>query len=399
MNRLSPPWLADAGLKRLMTALGAPTVDVRFVGGCVRDAVLGRIAADIDVGTPEPPEAVLKRLEAAGLRAIPTGLAHGTVTAVLENRNVEITSLRRDVATDGRHATVAFTADWKADAARRDFTMNALSLKPDGEMFDYFKGASDARVGRLRFVGDPATRMAEDYLRILRLFRFQAWYGKKPLSPALLDVCKAHAASLRSISIERISAEMIKLLSAPNPVLSVSYMMTARVLDVVLPGCAGGQNLLKLVMAEQAYGVASRWQVRLAALLPPPTIGEDLKLSNADADAISALLAPEPRIWVGMPRPALDAALYSGGRELIEGRTLLAIANGRQLGGWAPMFAVIHTWTPKPLPIGGDDVKALGVAEGPAVGVALKRAEAAWIGSGFTASRDALLSAASGAQQ
>lgn len=268
MTTLRPPWLEDAGLKTLLGALGAPTIDVRFVGGCARDALLGRSAADFDIGTPEVPDKVIARLEAARITVVPTGIAHGTVTAVMEGRNVEITSLRRDVATDGRHATVAFTTDWKQDAARRDFTMNALSLTPTGDLFDYFKGASDARVGRLRFVGDPATRIREDHLRILRLFRFQAWYGQKSISPALVEICKQHRELLRSVSAERVKQELAKFLSAPNPVLAMSAMLASGVFGVVLPECIGEQNLLKLVMAEYAYGIPPRWTARLAAMLP-----------------------------------------------------------------------------------------------------------------------------------
>ena len=388
MSRLTPPWLGDPSLKRLLAALGAPALDVRFVGGCVRDALLQRPAADFDIGTPEPPEAVLKRLDSAGIRAIPTGIQHGTVTALVDGRHYEITSLRRDVATDGRHATVAFTTDWKVDAARRDFTMNALSLSPDGELFDYFKGASDARVGRLRFVGDPAERIKEDHLRILRLFRFQAWYGRKALSPILLDVCKSHRELLRTVSAERIQREIVKLLSSPNPVLAVSHMISCGIFAEVFPDCDGGQNLLKLVMAEQAYRVRPRWIIRLAAMLPigrALSIAERLRLANADAEELRKLMTPDPEIWAAMPKPALDAALYHGGPALIEARTVLAIARGRQLAGWAPIFAAVRAWTPKPLPIDGAALMARGIAEGPAVGAALAKAENLWIASGFAA--------------
>ncbi|MDX2221164.1 MAG: CCA tRNA nucleotidyltransferase [Rhodospirillaceae bacterium] len=397
MVRLKPPWLEDPAVKRLMTALGAPALDVRFVGGCVRDAVLARPNADIDIGTPEPPARVMARLAAAGIKAIPTGVEHGTVTAVVDGRSFEVTTLRRDTATDGRHATVAFTTDWRADASRRDFTFNAMSLSADGTLHDYFKGASDARVGRLRFVGDPNARIVEDYLRILRLFRFYAWYGDKPIAPAILDAVRAHRDRLQDLSAERIRAELVKLLSAPNPVPAVAAMQSAGVLSVLFPGADGPNLLLKLVLVERAYRVAPRWTVRFCALAPDGAasteLAERFRLSGTERDAIVALRATEPALDAGMAIVALHAALYRHGAELIEGRAALAAARGRRLAGWADVFGTIHGWQPRPLPIGGDDVLALGVPPGPKVGALLAVAETAWIGSGFAAGRDDLLAA------
>src|SRR4051812_43644908 len=189
----------------LFAALGAPDLDVRFVGGCVRNAIIGRPIADFDIGTPEPPTVVLKRLARAGIRAIPTGIEHGTVTAVVGKQSYEITSLRRDTACDGRHAAVEFTTDWEEDARRRDFTINAMSLKPDGTLFDYHGGFEDARAGRVRFVGEPADRIQEDYLRILRLFRFFAWYGREEIDTATLNAVGMLKGGLTRLSAERIT--------------------------------------------------------------------------------------------------------------------------------------------------------------------------------------------------
>jgi len=394
--KLKPTWLEDPVVTKLLGALGAPAVDVRFVGGCVRDAVLEIDAKDLDIATPETPPAVMQRLEAAGMKAIPTGIEHGTVTAVIDRRPFEITTLRRDVATDGRHAEVAFTDNWQADAARRDFTMNAMSLKPSGELFDYFKGASDARVGRMRFVGEPAKRIAEDHLRILRLFRFQATYGKKPLSPALLEECARFANLLDTISAERIQQELRKLLSAPNPVASVADMNRAGVLKVILPEAAGGQNLLKEVMVEAAYGVPENWLLRLAAMIGDNPASADavaarLKMSNDDAAQLKRLLGPEPEIWMGMPLIALGGALYHHGQDLVRGRTALTAARGQYLRGWTEIFAAIRSWKDRPLPISGADIVALGVPAGPKVGALLDAATTQWIGSNFTASKDDLL--------
>ncbi|MCB2108958.1 MAG: CCA tRNA nucleotidyltransferase [Rhodobacteraceae bacterium] len=385
----------DAAVTRVMAALGAPETDARFVGGCVRDALLGRPVGDIDIATPDTPEAVTEKLERAGLRVIPTGLAHGTVTAVADGRNFEITTLRRDTACDGRHAAVEFTTDWHEDASRRDFTMNAMSLSLDGTLHDDFKGASDARVGRLRFVGDPRARIAEDYLRILRLFRFHAWYGQKPIAPSILEACREARENLTRLSGERIGSELVKLLSAPNPVLAVAAMQSCGVIGVLFPEAQGPSVLLKLVMVERAYRVEPDWRARLASIVPDrltiSDLQERLKLSNADAETIALLRAPLPVIAQDMPTLALDAALYRSGAECVRGRAALAAAHGRQLAGWAPVFKAIAGWEPQPIPVGGDDVIALGVAPGPEVGRLLAVAENAWIGSGFSATRDQLL--------
>ena len=204
--------------RAVVKALTADGADVRFVGGCVRDALLGRESADIDIGTPDPPERVMGLLEGAGIetRTVPRGIAHGTVTAIAGGNRYEITTLRRDERTDGRHAEVAFTDDWEQDAARRDFTINAMSVTPDGVLHDYFGGQEDLEAGRVRFVGDPATRIAEDHLRLLRFFRFFAWYGKGEPDEEALDACRAEAHRIQTLSGERVQAEMLKMLKAPT---------------------------------------------------------------------------------------------------------------------------------------------------------------------------------------
>ena len=212
--RIEPPaFLADPALASVMAAVP----EARVVGGAVRDALAGREVTDIDLATPRTPDEVTQALRAAGIRAVPTGLDHGTVTAVAGGRGFEITTLRRDVETDGRHARVAFTDDWRADAARRDFTINALSMTRDGAVFDYFDGVADLRAGRLRFVGDPSSRIAEDYLRILRYFRFFARYASGPADPAALTAIRAGVPGLATLSAERVWSELIGILSAPDP--------------------------------------------------------------------------------------------------------------------------------------------------------------------------------------
>jgi poly(A) polymerase len=219
--RIKPPaFLADPSLASVMAAVP----DARVVGGAVRDALAGHEITDIDLATPRLPEQVMQALQAAGIRAVPTGLDHGTVTAVAGGRGFEITTLRRDVETDGRHARVAFTEDWRADAARRDFTINALSMTRDGAVFDYFDGVADLRAGRLRFVGDPATRIAEDYLRILRFFRFFSRYAVGPADPAALAAIRAGVPGLAALSAERVWSELARILSAPDPRAAISLM-------------------------------------------------------------------------------------------------------------------------------------------------------------------------------
>src|SRR6185437_3989474 len=219
-----PAWVDDAGTRAVLAALGAEGGTARFVGGCVRDTLLGRPIGDIDIATPLTPDRVLARLKAAGIKAVPTGLVHGTVTAVTPQRHLEITTLRRDVETDGRHARIAFTADWAADAARRDFTMNALYLDADGNLFDPMGGLADLRAGRVRFVGDAATRIREDVLRLLRFYRFHAQLGRGTADPTARAACHALAALLPSLSGERIAAETLKLLAAADPIPTLALM-------------------------------------------------------------------------------------------------------------------------------------------------------------------------------
>ncbi|MEE8534186.1 MAG: CCA tRNA nucleotidyltransferase, partial [Alphaproteobacteria bacterium] len=225
--------------RAVVDALTADSAEVRFVGGCVRDAVAGRKVTDVDIATPDPPETVTRLLEAAGIRVVPTGIAHGTVTAVIRHRHFEITTLRRDVETYGRRAKVAFTDDWTADAARRDFTINALFCDPDGTLYDPFGGIDDLDAGRVRFVGDAVKRIKEDVLRLLRFFRFYAHYGRPPPDAEALAACRAMARALPGLSGERVSAELLRLLAAPDPAAVLALMIEAEVLAFVLPEVAG----------------------------------------------------------------------------------------------------------------------------------------------------------------
>lgn len=383
---------------RLFEVLGAPGIDARVVGGCVRNAVMGLPVGEIDAATPETPELVMTRLAKAGVRAIPTGLDHGTVTALIGNRSFEVTSLRRDTACDGRHAAVEFTTDWEEDARRRDFTFNAMSLRADGTLFDYFAGRGDAEAGRVRFVGDPGDRIQEDYLRILRLFRFFAWYGRVGIDPPTLAACRTHANGLARLSAERVQAELIKTLAAPAPAAVLTTMKDCGVLPVVLPEVHDIVRLAALARVESAIAAATDWRRRLAALVnaqDADPVALRLKFSAADRLRLVKLTDAEPLVDAGTPPSLLRAALYRHGADVIYDRVLLAWAHARAQTTddqrWLAQLAIVSEWHPRTLPVSGADVLALGVPQSPRVGEILSAVEAWWIARDFTPTRDEAL--------
>ena len=370
-----PPaeWRDKPGLAELVAALSTGADAPRFVGGAVRDTLLRLDVADIDLATPLPPTDVVRRLEAAGIRAIPTGLAHGTVTAVSHGAVVEVTTLRRDVETDGRHAVVAYTDDWRADASRRDFTINALYAEADGgRIHDWFGGVDDLTARRVRFIGDPLRRIAEDHLRILRFFRFHARFGEV-VDAAGLAACTARANDLMALSRERIAGELLKLLVAPGAMGALRLMVDHAILRPVLPevDASGVDRLDALAAHEAAAGVPASAIRRLAALVPPAdaeTVGARLKLSTLDRKRlIAATLGP------GAEGPR--ALAFRAGTEGAVDRLLLA---GADPGGLAD-------WPVPRLPIGGGALVERGLRKGPAVAAALKQVENQWIAEGFPA--------------
>jgi len=388
------PWLDAPASRRVLGALEAAGREARFVGGCIRDQLLGRTAErpDLDVATQEVPERVLDLLGRAGIKAIPTGLGHGTVTALLGGQRFEITTLRCDVACDGRHALVAFTDDFRLDAARRDFTINAMSCDRAGHLFDYFGGRADLAAGRVRFVGEPATRIEEDRLRILRFFRFFAHHGRPPADPAALAAAGTAAAGLETLSGERIQIEMLKLLAAPDPLPALQLMAEMGVLAHVLPLAAGLDRLRRLIaLAPEADPL-----VRLAALLRPDPAGavwiaNRWRLSRRDAERLQALTGSE---LPPLDRPARDHRrwLYQlGAGRFVDLARLAAAETGDDGGALGRAIAAAARWQPKTLPVGGADVLALGVPAGPAVGDLLAGLEAWWIEHDFEPDRDACL--------
>jgi len=370
MGRLILPaaaWRDRPGLARLIEALSPGTA--RIVGGAVRDTLLGIATADIDLATTHAPDEVVQRLEAAHIKAVPTGIKHGTITAVSSDEVYEVTTLRRDLDTDGRHATVAFTDDWREDAARRDFTINALYADPEsGELFDYFGGIADLERRHVRFIGDPLVRIAEDHLRILRFFRFLARFGDTP-DPAGLEACTDRANDLMALSRERIANELLRLLIAPRAPEVVELMIERGIFAPVLPEIADALRLATLARAEAKAGVAPDPIRRLAALLPNPTaaanVGARLKLSNLQRRRLdSAMLAPD-----SAPR----ALAYRIGVDFAVDRLLLAGESTGDLDGWVP---------PR-LPLSGGQLVAKGLAAGPDVARTLRRVEGRWIAEGF----------------
>ena len=370
-----PAFLSDPALQAVLAALP----DARLVGGCVRDAIAGRDVADVDLATTSPPDIVARALLNSGLRAVPTGLDHGTITAVSGGRGFEVTTLRRDEVTDGRHAQVAWTADWREDAARRDFTMNAMSMQRDGAVFDYFGGLADLREGRVRFVGDAAARIAEDYLRILRFFRFQARYGHGDPDPAALAALRDGVPGLARLSPERVWSELKRILSTPDPRATVQLMDATGVLPAVLPSLLA---LDRLDMLVQAGGPADPL-LRLAALVPGAgsSLASRLRMSVAERDRLIALSGPLPD--PGMDDDTLRRLLADAPPGAMPGRAWLA-------GDAGPVWAELRgrlAVLPRPtFPLEGRDALALGVPPGPAVGDLLRGVRDWWMAGGCLAS-------------
>ncbi|MDE2230132.1 MAG: CCA tRNA nucleotidyltransferase [Alphaproteobacteria bacterium] len=377
-------WMRERATRRVMRALAAPGAAPRFVGGAVRDAVLGRNVVDVDIATPLKPETVMERLAAAGIRAVPTGVAHGTVTAATGNRNFEITTLRRDVETYGRHAKVAFDADWEADARRRDFTMNALSLDAHGTLYDYVGGLADLKAGRVRFVGDPATRIREDVLRLLRYYRFVAHYGKGAGGRAARAARRDAAHLLPTLSAERVATETLKLLAAPDPLPALRLMKADGVLAVLLPEAGGLARLRRLVALEPAPDPLRRLGALVA--VEAPTVAERLKLSTEQRDRFLALVA-KPAVDLNGDRLAQRRVLYRWGPALYRDRVLLAAAARGASRRVKPLLTLARNWKPVRFPLRGRDVLAAGIARGPQIGKLLADLEAWWIATDFKATR------------
>lgn len=402
--RLDPArhdWLRDPGGVAVLNALLAAAPDgSRYVGGCVRNALMGVPVSDTDIATVLTPQQTIAALEAAGIRAVPTGIEHGTITAVTDRRGFEVTTLRRDVATDGRRAVVSFSTDWNEDAGRRDFRLNAIYADREGEVFDPVGGVEDALAGRVRFIGRAEARIAEDYLRILRFYRFHAWYGRTPLDADGHAACMALSAGLKGLSVERVWTELKKLLAAPDPSGVLEAMHEGNVLNEVLPGRIDLNLFLSINSLQVQESRLSDPLVRVAALLAGgdamrvDALCDAMKVSNAERTRLTAAVR---RVGVhpGMDRKAMRAALYEQGREAVEDQLVLAAARGEgRRDALSRDLDAVSRWQRPPFPIKAADLLAAGFARGPALGQMMKRLEAHWVETDFVLDRADLLALA-----
>ncbi len=402
-------WLGDPQVKALFAALNADGGQARVVGGAVRNALMNAPAGDIDFATTSLPDKTMALVEAAGFKAVPTGFAHGTITAVQQGRAFEITTLRRDMATDGRHAKVAFGTDWAVDAERRDFTINALSCDASGVVHDYCGGLADIESRTIRFIGNPETRIAEDYLRSLRFYRFFAYYGAGRPDAAGIRATAKLKSGLDRLSPERVWAELKKLLSAPDPSRALLWMRQAGVLSAVLPESHlwGIDAVPGLISTEAALGWPADPLLRLMAIVPADMARIDamagrLKLSKVERERILGHAAAEP-VTDGLTEPLLAKRLYRHGVEGTADRLKLALAADRakaiasddammEAGRLSRLLSFAQNWQRPVFPVSGKDLKDKGFAEGAALGHALTAMETRWVDSGFQLQRDALLS-------
>jgi poly(A) polymerase len=386
--------------RAVFDALAAGGVEARFVGGCVRDAWLGRPVKDVDIASPAPPERVMELLKKAGLGVIPTGLAHGTVTALVNHHPFEITTLRRDEETFGRHARVAFTDDWREDAARRDLTMNALSCAPDGTVFDFFGGLKDMAAGHVRFVGDPRLRIREDVLRLLRFFRFHAHYGRGEPDTDALAACAELAPLLPTLSGERVQAETLRLLTAADPAPVWRLMLDRGVMAHLFPEATNVDRLSGLLFLEKVLHEPVAPLRRLAVLLVTDRAGalavaEKLRLSNGNRDRLAALAEPPQPVSVTGDEARHRRALYRlGDAGLYRDLILLSAVDQPgpvSLDAVHGALAIADRLPSLRFPIGGRDLLAHGFKPGPQLGALLKQVESWWVTEDFRPGREECL--------
>jgi poly(A) polymerase len=392
---LKADWLESGALARLLAVLDRDGEEARVVGGAVRNAVLGEPPGDIDIATTALPEEVARRVTAAAFKAVPTGIEHGTITVVIEGTPHEVTTLRQDVETDGRHAKVVFGRDWRRDAERRDFTMNALSVARDGTIYDYVGGLADLDARRVRFIGEAGQRIAEDYLRILRFFRFHASYGEGAPDPEGLVAAVAGRAGLERLSRERVRGEVLKLMSARRCVPTLAVMAEAGLLEPVLGGVPQLASLANVVKLEASLGLPADAIQRLGALAvlvieDADRLRDRLRLSNADHERLRAMA---DGWWLLSPahgEAAARAALYRRGAGAFTDAVLLAWSRspaGIAEAAWRALAQLPQRWSAPVFPLKAKDFTDRGIARGPALGAALRAAEECWIAADFPSDR------------
>ncbi|SBW14400.1 polyA polymerase family protein [Brucella sp. 10RB9215] len=401
-------WLNAKPLQALFKALNRDGGEARVVGGAVRNTLLGTGVSDVDLATTHLPEETMRLASEAGFKPVPTGMEHGTITVVVQGHPFEVTTLRRDIETNGRHAKVAFGTDWKADAERRDFTINALYVTADGTVIDQVGGLADIETRTLRFIGDAEQRIREDYLRILRFFRFFAWYGSGRPEAEGLRASARLKDGIAQLSAERIWSEMKKLLGAPDPSRALLWMRQAGVLNLVLPESEkwGIDAIHGLVRTQSDLGWQADPLLRLESLVPPDAVrmeelGKRMKMSNAERARLEAW-ARADAVKPGLSEQALKKAIYRGSKQALLDRIRLAYAAARQeavgsdeamirAGGFARLLDAAEHYDAPVFPVTGGDLLARGIEKGPGLGETLRSLETLWIDSGFSLDREALL--------
>ena len=405
--KLKSKWLSAAPTQRLFAAL--PKDSARFVGGCVRNALLGEPVADYDIATTVEPHEVAKYLKAANIAVHETGIAHGTLTAVVDGTVFEVTTLRKDVSTDGRRATVEFTKGWAEDARRRDFTINALYADLSGEIFDPTEqGLDDIKVRKVRFVGNAETRIEEDYLRILRFFRFNAWYAAdKALDGAGLTACRELKAGLKSLSSERVWSELKKLLSAPNimgkgPFRTVNVMSVNGILETLLPEASNAEGLQLICALEESKSLSPDPYLRLMAMstrdeLAMARLCKRLKMSNKEKTRLMYWAGDQTSLQPGLPDKETKIAIYTAGQQVAMDRALIRSAGASdpiEAAAWWALYETARDWQRPEFPVTGKDLIAMGIPHGEKLGKALTALKALWIRSGFKVEKPQLMVAA-----
>ncbi|MEO9612096.1 MAG: CCA tRNA nucleotidyltransferase [Nitratireductor sp.] len=410
------PWLAAPALQRLLALLSEGGEEARIAGGAIRNTLLGEAVGDVDIATTCLPDETVARAERGGYKAVPTGYEHGTITVIADGVAYEVTTLRADIETDGRRARVRFGRDWQADAERRDFTINALYAEADGRIVDLVGGLTDIDSRAVRFIGDAEARIREDYLRILRFFRFFARYGSGRPDAAGLKACARLKQGLDTLSAERVWSELKSLLAAEDPSRALLWMRQAGVLTAILPESEkwGIDAIHGLVRAERDLGWPADPLMRLAAIVPPDAprmaaLAQRLKLANAERDRLVAWAAT-PQIGHTASETELARLAYRAGRAGFDDRLRLALASARaravtddtamiEAGGYYRLNKFLDGWTMPDFPLGGADLIAIGIPAGPKMGNALRDLEEIWIDSGFVLDRDALLARAADMKQ
>lgn len=399
LNVAAADWFRRPQLQAVFASLNRDGHEARIVGGALRNTLMGLPVGDVDFAVTATPDEVVRLTEEAGFKAVPTGIDHGTITVIVEGTPFEVTTLRHDVETHGRHATVAFTRDWAADAARRDFTINALYAASDGRIFDPLGGLPDIHARRVRFIGSAVERIREDYLRILRFFRFTADYSANPPDAGGLAACIEERDGLASLSAERIRAELLRILATRSPLLALEPMAESGLLISVLGGVVRLSHFEQMTEIEASLGLKAVPIRRLAALAvmveeDAERLSKRLRLSNAETARLEAMAALEPGIYAELDEKAARIALYRLGEQAYRDRVLLAWSRAHHdthKDVWHQLLTLPDRWQPPVFPLKGQDLVARGRAPGPTIGQTLRKLEEKWIASDFKLSRNDLL--------